>query len=100
MRMDLKQMSELLGYTLEHENQEIKNLVYDSRQVTKGSVFFAIKGQDSDGHQYIEDAVRNGAIAVVGEESLNPGVYILRCLIQKKRWLLFRLSFMVSHLKI
>ena len=51
MRMDLKQMSELLGYTLEHENQEIKNLVYDSRQVTKGSVFFAIKGQDSDGHQ-------------------------------------------------
>ena len=65
MRMDLKQMSELLGYTLEHENQEIKNLVYDSRQVTKGSVFFAIKGQDSDGHQYIEDAVRNGAIAVV-----------------------------------
>ena len=30
MRMDLKQMSELLGYTLEHENQEIKNLVYDS----------------------------------------------------------------------
>ncbi|MTK62286.1 UDP-N-acetylmuramoyl-L-alanyl-D-glutamate--2,6-diaminopimelate ligase, partial [Turicibacter sanguinis] len=72
MRMDLKQMSELLGYTLEHENQEIKNLVYDSRQVTKGSVFFAIKGQDSDGHQYIEDAVRNGAIAVVGEESLNP----------------------------
>ena len=70
--MDLKQMGELLGYTLEHENQEIKNLVYDSRQVTKGSVFFAIKGQDSDGHQYIEDAVCNGAIAVVGEESLNP----------------------------
>lgn len=63
-------MSELLGFQLNEKNQEIVNLAYDSRQVVKGSVFFAIKGQNQDGHQYIDQAVENGAIAIVGEQPL------------------------------
>ena len=63
-------MSELLGFQLNEKNQEIVNLAYDSHQVVKGSVFFAIKGQNQDGHQYIEQAVENGAIAIVGEQPL------------------------------
>lgn len=69
-------MSELLGFQLSEKNQEIVNLAYDSRQVVKGSVFFAIKGQNQDGHQYIEQAVENGAIAIVGEQPLQlNGLY-------------------------
>jgi UDP-N-acetylmuramoyl-L-alanyl-D-glutamate--2,6-diaminopimelate ligase len=47
----------------------------DSRQVQPGGVFVARKGRDSDGHRYIEAAIRNGAAAIVGEDpTLQPSV--------------------------
>lgn len=72
--MNLREMSELLGYRFIDENQAISNLAYDSRQVEPGGVFFAIKGQDQDGHEYIDKAIEKGAIAVVGEEDLTLDV--------------------------
>jgi UDP-N-acetylmuramoyl-tripeptide--D-alanyl-D-alanine ligase len=38
----------------------------DSRQVIPGSVFFALKGEALDGHQFIGEALARGAIAIVG----------------------------------
>ncbi len=46
-------------------NISITSLHTDSRQVKPGSCFVAIKGYASDGHDYIDAAIRNGAIAVV-----------------------------------
>ena len=46
---------------------EIKNLQTDSRLVTPGTCFIAIKGTLSDGHSFIEDAIAKGAVAVVVE---------------------------------
>ena len=68
--MNLVEMSDLLGIRFIGENQVISNLAYDSREIEPGGVFFAIKGQDQDGHEYIEKAIQNGAIAIVGEEDL------------------------------
>lgn len=42
----------------------------DSRKVKKGYLFVAIKGMASDGHDFIEEAVKNGASRVVGEEDV------------------------------
>jgi UDP-N-acetylmuramoyl-L-alanyl-D-glutamate--2,6-diaminopimelate ligase len=39
----------------------------DSRSVTPGSLFVAIAGLRTDGHRFIGDAIRRGAVAVVGE---------------------------------
>ena len=50
------------------ENVEISDICYDSRLVTKGSLFVAIKGFKSDGHAYIGKALDMGAVIVVGEE--------------------------------
>ncbi len=72
--MNLREMSELLGHRFIDENQAISNLAYDSRQVEPGGVFFAIKGQDQDGHMYIDKAIEKGAIAIVGEEDLTLDV--------------------------
>ena len=47
---------------------EISDIAYDSRKVTKNSVFVCLKGHNSDGHEYILDAVKNGATAVVSEK--------------------------------
>lgn len=40
----------------------------DSRRVDEGTVFLAIRGEVSDGHEYIESVVDAGAVAVVAEE--------------------------------
>ena len=49
---------------------EIKGIAYDSRKVKEGFLFVAIKGFETDGHKYIESAVNNGAVAVLGEEDI------------------------------
>ncbi len=46
---------------------EIKNIVIDSREVRKNSMFVAIKGFKTDGHKFIGDAISKGATAVVFE---------------------------------
>lgn len=47
---------------------EIKSIENDSRKVKKNSLFFAIKGFSVDGCKFIDDAIKNGAIAVLVEE--------------------------------
>lgn len=47
---------------------EIHSLKFDSRTVERGCLYFAIKGTASDGHQFIPDAVKSGAVAVVCEK--------------------------------
>jgi UDP-N-acetylmuramoyl-L-alanyl-D-glutamate--2,6-diaminopimelate ligase len=46
---------------------EIHGVVADSRQVQPGDLFVAISGINVDGHRFIGEAVREGAVAVVGE---------------------------------
>jgi len=46
-------------------NISIDNLAYNSKNVTGKTLFFAIDGEKYDGHQFIEDAIRNGANACV-----------------------------------
>ena len=43
----------------------ITGIQYDSRKVALGNLFVAIKGFQSDGHQYIRQALEQGAIAVM-----------------------------------
>ncbi|GHS85490.1 UDP-N-acetylmuramoyl-L-alanyl-D-glutamate--2,6-diaminopimelate ligase [Bacteroidia bacterium] len=46
----------------------ILSLCLDSRQVQSGSCFFAIHGEANDGHQFIDKAIKQGAVAVVCQE--------------------------------
>jgi UDP-N-acetylmuramoyl-L-alanyl-D-glutamate--2,6-diaminopimelate ligase len=47
---------------------EVKDVQIDSRKVSHGSLFIAVKGVAVDGHQFIEKAVESGAVAVVCEQ--------------------------------
>ncbi|MES2309102.1 MAG: UDP-N-acetylmuramoyl-L-alanyl-D-glutamate--2,6-diaminopimelate ligase [Verrucomicrobiota bacterium] len=47
---------------------EIRGLSYDSRRIRSGDLFFAWKGDKSDGHQYLLQAVEKGAVGVVVEK--------------------------------
>lgn len=42
-----------------------KGVSIDSRKVKRGEIFFAIKGENTDGHKYLKDAAANGADAFV-----------------------------------
>ena len=48
--------------------QEIKSIEFDSRKVSKDSLFVAVRGTKSDGHDFINSAVASGASVVICEK--------------------------------
>jgi len=69
----MKYLSEILDGIAFTELQgsadmQISAVVFDSRKVVKDCLFVAVKGTVVDGHDYIEQAVKDGAVAVVCEE--------------------------------
>lgn len=62
-------------------NTTVLHLTYDSRMVGEGSLFFAVKGTQVDGHKYIADVIEKGAAAIVCEvlpEELNNTVTYIK----------------------
>lgn len=49
--------------------QQFKGVSIDSRSIKKGEIFFAIKGNNADGHEFIIDAALKGAGAIVIERN-------------------------------
>ena len=69
----MKKLSELLASTaviqfITASDPMVGALQYDSRKVQEGDCFFAVRGTQSDGHNYIASAVKSGARAVVCQE--------------------------------
>lgn len=76
-------LSELLRETqctrmvLPKEEVDIQGINIDSRLVKQGDVFIAVRGTQTDGHQYIAAAEEKGAVAIVCEKTpdrLSPNV--------------------------
>lgn len=78
MNMQLSKIIE--GIVCEKQNfseREITHITFDSRSVVEGALFVAQRGVHVDGHKYIEQAVGQGAVAVVCEEmpcNVNPEI--------------------------
>ena len=56
---------------------KINNIETDSTKVCSGDLFVALKGVKTDGHKYIESAVKNGAAAILCEDKINSGVPVI-----------------------
>ena len=48
---------------------KIKNIITDSRAAMPDSLFFAVKGGFFDGHDFIEQAIENGAVGAVAQKN-------------------------------
>ena len=48
---------------------EVRGITTDTRKIGKGDVFLALKGERFDGHDYLRDAVRDGASAVIASRA-------------------------------
>ncbi len=69
--MELKKLIEILDHhplVTGDPGIEIKDIQSDSRKVSTGTLFVAVKGTAVDGHTFIESAVEKGAVAIVCEE--------------------------------
>jgi UDP-N-acetylmuramoyl-L-alanyl-D-glutamate--2,6-diaminopimelate ligase len=52
------------------ETVDVTAIDYDSRRVVPGSLFCCLVGANSDGHLFADDAVSNGAVAILAERRL------------------------------
>ncbi len=71
--MNLSKLLEGLNYKVLKGNcdVEINKINYDSRKVENGDLFVCIKGFASDGHKFVDSAIKNGAKVIVCEEDIN-----------------------------
>ncbi|MBN2620125.1 UDP-N-acetylmuramoyl-L-alanyl-D-glutamate--2,6-diaminopimelate ligase [candidate division WOR-3 bacterium] len=71
------QLSELFDHIIDSpftHDVDVTSLEFDSRRITPGALFFAIKGERFDGHLFVDDAITRGAAAVVVERPLHVDV--------------------------
>ena len=67
--MRLRELIKGAGYIIpEGVDAEVSGVTADSRKVSQGTVFVAVKGGKSDGAGFAFEAVRNGAVAIVSEK--------------------------------
>jgi UDP-N-acetylmuramoyl-L-alanyl-D-glutamate--2,6-diaminopimelate ligase len=74
-------------------NPNISGLEYDSRRVKPGEAFVAMRGEASDGNQFIDKAIASGAVAIVSDSaSQTPREGVAWAQVQHGRRALARLS--------
>ncbi len=60
-------------------DREIYDIFYDSRQIKENSMFVCIKGFKTDGHLYIDNALKRGAAAILAEDDVRiEGATVIR----------------------
>jgi UDP-N-acetylmuramyl pentapeptide synthase len=53
---------------------EVRDLAYDTRAVVPGALYFCVPGANVDGHDFADEAIDRGAVALVVERSLEVSV--------------------------
>ena len=83
--MNLKKIVENINFKGQSDDRQIFNIVHDSRKVKQGSLFVAISGEESDGHDFIFEAIDKGATAILanGRSPVTDKVPILQVKIKK-----------------
>ena len=74
--MSLKEISTAIAAEVKFADLESRvtgKVVIDSRKVSPGDLFVAIKGENVDGHDFAAQAIKQGAIAVISDKEI-PGV--------------------------
>jgi len=74
MQLTIKEIASLFGQELDGRDTEVAGFSIDSRATNPGEVFFAIKGQNVDGHEFALQAQEKGAVLVVCEKPLQVGI--------------------------
>ena len=71
MNIKLSKIANLLSCDLNGPDREICNVTIDSREVKTGDFFVALEGKKHDGHDYIQESIDNGALAILCNEKFD-----------------------------
>src|SRR2546430_16847818 len=52
-------------------DREVESIAYDSRRVQSTSLFVALRGEKSDGNNFIDQAIEKGASVIVAERQIS-----------------------------
>src|SRR6266702_989946 len=52
-------------------DREVESIAYDSRRVQGNTLFVAIRGEKSDGHQFVDQAIEQGASVIMAEREIS-----------------------------
>ncbi len=71
--MKAEEVSRVVGGDLKGRGDvRIKRVCTDSRRVEEGDLFVALKGSRFDGHDFIEEAYKKGAVCVISKKEIRP----------------------------
>ena len=79
-----------------YNNIFFSGVSFNSTKVKKGDIFFAIKGDKSDGNNFIEDAIKKGAKIIISEKKFRNNKNALFLFSSNVRKLLAEVSYKVS----
>ena len=71
--MKLDELIEHLDYKdlINFKNIDITGISYNSKTTKKGDIFVCLVGEHTDGHEYAQNAIENGAVALLVEKKLD-----------------------------
>ena len=72
--MDLREAASAAGGSLHGEPVRFSGVTTDSRAVRAGDLFIALKGERFDGHEYLGEAQRRGAVAAMTARPASTGL--------------------------
>ncbi|MBI4833978.1 MAG: UDP-N-acetylmuramoyl-L-alanyl-D-glutamate--2,6-diaminopimelate ligase [Planctomycetes bacterium] len=64
---------------------EITSVCYDSRQATPGALFVTIKGEATDGHSFIPEAIKRGVAAIITQKKTDTDTNIPQIVVPDTR---------------
>ena len=56
-----------------YQKVSFKGIAFNSRKIKKGYIFFAFKGNNTDGNLFIEDAIKNGSKIIISDKLKKNG---------------------------
>lgn len=71
IKMSLIETARKLGYSLPSTDASFQGISIDTRTIKPGNLFVAVKGEKLDGHDFISEAVKKGAIAVLVNKTMD-----------------------------
>ena len=74
----LSKIAEITNSRQFGKDLSFKNISIDSRSIKQGDLFVAIKGENFDGHDFIDQALEKGAVGIVSEKSLSKKLNYLK----------------------
>ena len=84
--MKLDELIEYLTYKdlVKFNNVEISGISYNSKTTKKGDIFICLVGEHSDGHNYAQMAIDNGAAAILAEHPVD-GISVPQVIVDSTR---------------